>query len=629
MSTTTRHRAAARRAVAALATVSLAAIGLAAVTAPTDAATLQSVRFSVSTGGPAYTSTPIRADFTIANPAANSRSLAAFTIVVPPGVGRVSGAGVSGPGNWRESVVPCGSVTSCSSLVLVYASLPLSSSLLRPGRSMTASISFTTPSAPRSIAFQLVGIGGGVFTTPDTPTINVIAGDAANFVLTSSSLVSPANVAVAGEAQSFTLQAQNVENVNVPYGPATVRVALGADDTKASLLYGANPPVLFAPTVDVALPYSATGSYGFSIVFRTAAAPSSVKVTNPSKPVVPGLLSPVTVAAAAPVRITFDTVGDISTGALDPALPNPARNQPFASTFFLFDAFDNYATATNVALTTTAGGVLGVDGSKYVAPTGVAPGSITATYDTVTPSLPLALTLPGGVAPNDVASFSTPVDGAGVSAIFVPNSPGTLTDLNCLLATTDPVCTNVALDQGANGAVQLVQQPCAGIDTVNGVCGKADNANAPVITYVKGDFGNLYNPGAPASVRITCIRTLCPHISDDAFTYNAWEESAEDYLTYPIFALPSDVPLTPSSAWSTVLPCQTTSNGSPATITEWNRLDSATTIPAGQQFCVDVATITRNTDGTGTNGRTGFLPGPHYGDLSFSVYFLTDPRLHI
>ncbi|MFI5101681.1 MAG: hypothetical protein ACHQE5_14395, partial [Actinomycetes bacterium] len=167
-------RTASRRLLSVFAIASTAAAGLAAAASPSSALTPQSVSFSVSTGGPAYTSTPIKADFKLSNPSGNTGSVVAFTIVVPPGVGKVQGAGVTGPGNWRELVLPCGSTPRCSSQVLVFATLPLSTSVLTRGNFLIASIAFTTPSSPTSLPFKMIGIGGGsglvIFTTTDVPT---------------------------------------------------------------------------------------------------------------------------------------------------------------------------------------------------------------------------------------------------------------------------------------------------------------------------------------------------------------------------------------------------------------------------------------------------------------------------
>jgi hypothetical protein len=193
---------------------------------------------------------------------------------------------------------------------------------------------------------------------------------------------------------------------------------------------------------------------------------------------------------------------------------------------------------------------------------------------------------------------------------------------------TDPACASVDLPLGANGQVNLVQQTCASAGATSGLCADPANADKTIISFIQGDFTGIYTPGSNASVVLTCANAKCPHISDDpAHLYNAWEESVEDFTSYPVFAQSS----APGSVdWSQVIPCQT------APILGNVPQASATTIPAGAEFCVDVASITRNvTDftivgGTGSEHEHGvFTPGPHFGDLSVTVHFLNDPKLYI
>ncbi len=266
-------------------------------------------------------------------------------------------------------------------------------------------------------------------------------------------------------------------------------------------------------------------------------------------------------------------------------------------------------------------------------------------YSEYSPSVLFTLSL--GSTDTDVRT--SPVDTVGASAVFTPGTAGTLGTTNfvapngdgssnCDLTPTDPVCSFANLPEGANGHVDLTQQVCVGLDTVNGVC--ATHPNLPIITYLKGDFTDgtatdLYTRTAPASVVITCLNAVCPH-QDESFTgvedvtYPDWHESVEDFLDYPLFAQPSG-PGVDTSVWFQVPACQT----APITSTpqgSWH------VIPVTSDFCVDVTSIVRNTEHTGSiddhdhdgpgDDHCPFVPGPHYGDLSFTLYFIGDPRAH-
>lgn len=170
-----------RRLVAAVATSGLVLAGL-LVAAPTASAGLRqpvdvstTVNYGATTN--AYAGTATAVSFTVTNRSTTNAPLAEFTIVVPKGVAPVTADGVTVPqghGPWKEVVAPCLLVRNCSALVLVYATLPLSSSVIRPGESVTANISFTAPSSPTTLVFPLIGIGGGLFTTSSNPTVTVV-----------------------------------------------------------------------------------------------------------------------------------------------------------------------------------------------------------------------------------------------------------------------------------------------------------------------------------------------------------------------------------------------------------------------------------------------------------------------
>ena len=599
-----------RRMFAVVATSSLAVAGLAAAAAPSSAANpvVQSVRFSVSTGGPAYTSTAIKADFTLTNPSTNTGSVAAFTIEVPAGVGRVTGAGVTGPGNWREAPpISCGRLPKCSSLVVVYASLPLSTSVLKPGKSLTASIAFTTPSAPTSLPFHMIGIGNGIFTTPDVPTITVVSGDPAGFVLTDPALAAatPPNSTQAGQTQTFTLQAQNKDGANVPYGPASVNVQLGADDSQATLQLGNGPATSFtgSPSVvgPLSLPFSATGTYQLAITFRTAAAPTSVTVTDVAKPTVKGMLSGFSVLAGPPQSIGLDSIRDASQ---TPPLPNPAKGQPFAASFHLADQFGNPTTlqGSSVVLNAPGPGSLGaqtvVDSDPAADPPTL--GTVTTTYSQAVPPISFTLTL-GSPQIAGSNAISSPVDGSGASTSLSPGTSGVLTP-SCSLGSDDSVCSTASFPNGANGQVVVVQQLCQPGD--RSIC--ASNPGAPVLTLVQGDFTGLYSNWAPAKVTLTCPVARCPDRDDGDFeTDHSAEEVAEAIAQYPGWAQSSAPPLEGGSQpWVQLGACHvpdpTAAPGSPGSYI----------VPAGALFCSD-------------HGSYHFDSA---GNLSLTLYFLVDPK---
>lgn len=210
------RRAPGRRIAAGLATFGLVLAGV-AIAAPTASAGLRqqvtastTVNYGATTN--AYAGTATAVSFTITNQSTTNAPLAEFTLVVPRGAGKVTAAGVTSPrGTWKEVVTPCLLVRNCSSLVLVYATLPLRSSVIHPGESVTANISFTAPNAPTTLRFPLIGIGGGLFTTSSNPAVTVVPADPGvfNSVLaapkTSASLTTGGAIATLGNGASGVL----------------------------------------------------------------------------------------------------------------------------------------------------------------------------------------------------------------------------------------------------------------------------------------------------------------------------------------------------------------------------------------------------------------------------------------
>lgn len=637
--------------------VSVAAAGalsLAAVTvtsSPSEAAvSSQKVTVGVSTVGQAFTSAPVRADFTVANPTTNSGSVAAFTIVVPPGVTRVAPAGVTGPGNWRQAVLPCGAITSCSALVLVYASLPFSTSVLKPGKSLTTSVLFTTGATPSTLSFPFIGVGYGLFTASSTPTINVISGDAADFVITSTT-----PLVTAGDSGSFVLATQNTGNLNVPFAGGDVTFALGTEDAAASLVYnGVTYPFTGTPskvTVNLPTSGSAVGTYPFDVKF-TAAGPTAVTATLASNIQVDGSYA-LTVVPAAPTKVNLLSVTDLGTGA-GVSGPTPTGplfvGQPIVVQFTVQDAYGNgVATSSGVTVTTTGAGVFTPLSST--ASTGNDIASVTGTYSKSDSAVSFGVSVASVPSPSTTLTDAVVV-GTG-TGLFVPGVAGALTSTNftppvggqgqCNFVTIDVVCASASLPAGANGAVTLALEQCPTslpfcLDNTNNTVA---NLSTGVNGFKDANGGNLYGPVNPVTFLYGCSVTECPHgvrnsngvvVNDDVYEgsynlYNSWEESVEDYNAYP---LRISYPAAPTT-YDIVPACQIgTLNGNVTvtSISQGTPLPSVTNLVALRDYqgsvqaplskaCVDVTKILRNLS-TDPAVR---------GQVVFPIYFFDDPKI--
>jgi len=620
-----RFRVAHRRAAAAVAALAFA-LGTVVAAAGTSQAAggLQPAAVSVAVdGGQAFTSSPTTVAFTVTNESTSGAALAAFTLVVPVGVGTVTPVGVTGPGNWREGVVSCGASKTCSSLVLVYGTLPLASSLARPGQSVTASILFTTPAKPGPLAFSMIGIGRGLFTTSDHPTVNVTTGQASKFAVSV-----PATV-TAGTPATFTVQALDASSptpLPTPYAGGTVTIALGTDDsshgaqiTPTSFTGGPSAFTGSPSMVAVTLPRSATGAYTFSALL-TAAGQQSITVTE-TKPAPDATgTAPFTVAPAPAANIYFDSIKDTSGS---PPLPNPTVGKPFVSSFHVTDVYGNpaYTNLSDVTLGAAGPGTLTPISATTASPS--QDGTFTDSYSAPSTSLLLTVTLTSA-SPQASASLSTPVDTNAVSKVFTtgptgagslatanfapPNQDGTS---NCDLTATSPVCGQTTLPNGANGQVSISEQLCT---DASGQCAVQGNGSTPLVLSVAGNFKDssglpLYTDGTPASEVVTCAASQCPALNDDGgILANSNEESIEDFTSFPLY-----IQLSQTEGYVHVPSCQVIP-------TDPDALVAATTIPPGSspQACVDVHSIVRNV--TPDSG--------HFGDVSFTVYFVDDPKTH-
>src|SRR4249919_2167862 len=105
-----------RLAVLASAALALSSVMIVAPTVTASAAT-QSVGVVTSVNGilngTTYTGDTTTASFAVTNRSTTGAKLGAFSIVVPPGLGPVTKggpglAGVTAPGTWGETLLPCG-----------------------------------------------------------------------------------------------------------------------------------------------------------------------------------------------------------------------------------------------------------------------------------------------------------------------------------------------------------------------------------------------------------------------------------------------------------------------------------------------------------------------------------------
>jgi hypothetical protein len=503
-----------RRIVATLAATALAAIGLAAATQSSaqGATRVQNVNVTVTTGsGPVYTNTPVRADFTLANPATNTGNVDVFSIVVPAGVTGVTVGGASGGPTgsvWREALLPCGSRSNCTKILIVYpASFPLSKSFLRPGQSMVASILFTTGSKPGTLQFPFIGIGNGLFTATSTPTITVVSGDAADYAVTGDATVT------AGAAGSYAFHAQNVNNEDVPFGGGDVTFTLGVSDdivtplSKPKLTYNGMDYGFSAPDGTHQFPWTVVhfdssgsdlGIYSFTLTLNKAGA-NSLTAGATGKVSIP---QAITVNAGGAATVALTGISDAGGN------PDLSAGKNFKASFTLADQFGNPALLTpgtvvfsGLGSTTppTSLTVNSITGPTYGA-NNVTAGVINASWSSADPSVIFRATLG-----SSTSTITKPVVPAETTALISPTggSVGTgagcdPTVSTCGTATFPSSTTNTApftVSVGVNFCV--VGDPCT--------TGKAQ------ILAVTGAF--QFSPSNPASATSSCSASDCPRVA--------------------------------------------------------------------------------------------------------------------
>ena len=628
-------------AIASLAASALVAIGLVAVVAaPSQASTKLPLQFTATvSGGVAYTGDPLNVGLTITNPGANKVvKLNHVAIVIPRAAdgsllggitpGSVSGVGVpirpggaSGPGNWIETIRPCGKVTNCSAIVVIDAAAPRTKSGIAPGQSVTAYVGITAPTTPQTLTFRGLECDDA-FALPGTASINVVRGDAAKFLVT----VSPGSIAASGVIH-ITVKGVLGDGVTPRgYKGGQVRLSFGQGDGAAVVTSTDTPALATTPdgtkgAVLVTLPpTTSTQSYGFDAQLFSATLPDStvtvaevvgtVTGTSNTYVVVPGVAATIAITGVAPVSGPLLTAG-----------------QDFMTSFRVTDAWNN-------VIPTSAGDVsITEDGAGSYAATAGDSGSTVLTDGTKHGTYSVAGTI------NLTAHLSSPsLDSAPASATFVaftnsalflPGTGGTLSTGNLGTGgscTTADNCSNAGLPQGANGTVTISMGTCSADGCNSGSAPAAANLQANL-----KDANNqpLYSAASPASLTYVCSVENCAIGLDDRTgsdvgpsgtctsgkikqadnycynLYNNWEESVEDAQAYRIIAKGVN-----DTTFYQVQACQ--SNGTNNLISGFHEnapVGSVTTVPAGVKSCIDLTTVTRNLT---------------TGDLSFGIYYYDD-----
>jgi hypothetical protein len=611
--------------MAGLAAAALAAAGLVGAGTAADAAiTTQPAGVSITvdnTGAnTALVSSAVVANVTVKNNSASS-TIGVFTVVVPAGVSPVQAVGVQGPGNWRQTVLPCGTTANCSALVVVYASLPLSSSVVRPGQSVTSSIRFTTPAAPTTLGFRFLGIGNGLFTTTDAPSINVINGVAGSWCVQN-----PGNV-VAGTTKTFTVQAvsdgnecKNVDKKKIGVAATTMTVKFKTDDSAGGIVAGASTgPLTGGSTITVALSASSTGLYTFSGTF-TAAGNQSIDAGTSSAA---GNSGDFTVLPDVPAAVTVKSVVDKVSGTT-----SLASGAVFVTTYTVSDRFGNAiltpSSGVSIAVTngdfTRTGGANPFPGGPGANPGEVLPatdGTVEGTYggsgrQSLTASVGAVVSATTILVPSTPASVTFAETSVG-SAILFPGVAATVDTAPCTPGTN---CAESNLPNGANGLVTFGAIDCT--DVTVGLCGRTPGTRnlvdleANFKTVVEGAIVELYDAAHPASITLHCTVTDCPEIHDDAFdddhpvnepgdVRNSQDARVDDFKAYAPFA---------QLSFETALGLTKVGSCQPAaTIKEYGpAIPAFTSVPGPRQVCVDVTSFFR--DGSG--------------NLSATLYFYED-----
>ncbi|HEY5134664.1 MAG TPA: hypothetical protein VIJ41_02670 [Candidatus Nanopelagicales bacterium] len=595
-------------AVSALA-LTTALVGVAAVGPANAAVTTQPAGVSVtvdSTGSnTAFVSSAVVANLTVRDNAA-SATIGAFTVVVPAGVvGPVKVVGVDH--GWGYTTLPCAGRANCSAIVLAYASLPLSSSILRPGQAVTIGFSFRTPATPTSLPFKFLGIGNGLFTATSTPTINVINGVAGSFCV--SPIVGPLT---AGNSRAFTVQAvtdglgcANVATKKTGITATDATVKFSTPDIHGGIVATTPSVTAVVPgtgsTVVFHLPTSSTGLYAFSGTFDTATPAQSIVVSTGTAA---GNNDPFVVNPDVPWDVQVLGVLDkssqtttLSTGAV------------FVTRYAVFDHLGNFINTPSSAVT------IAVTGGTFTRSGGADPVANPAADGTVEGAFPgppgaqLLTAKVGARTSNDFpvtfAAFST-----GTVTLF-PGVPAIVTTPACDPSAPNTTCAESGLGNGANGTVTFGILSCTGVTV--GVCTRSKGGNN--LVDLEANFKHtvdgvpdvwLYTATSPANITLHCTELNCPEYNDGDATYvrNSQDAKVDDFEHYqPVAQLVKEPALAP------VPSCQPGNEGNeygdPIPAFPSPQFPS---VPAGRRVCVDQTSFVRDSSG----------------NLSATLYFYED-----
>jgi hypothetical protein len=631
--------------------LSLAALGLTAVTTTAQGAVTKQVVVSAAVdGGTATAGVVSTVNISIAN-ASRIDDFHKFTIVLPPGISAPPGKtspsalGISGGGNWSESVTTCGTVPNCSWLVVGKALLPRSTSKVRPGATLTASIGLVAD-APGTLTFKVIHVEDDDFSVLGTPTITVVGGVAGAFCVTDRN---PGKI-VAGATKTFTVQAIAAGSFAVDASPCTgrytayvgtkpVRIHYTSDENPTTLtLINAVAPVISGDGTatpvgtstsgaDVTFNFSdsSTGQFTFTARFLTSAHNQSLQATEVSPGTVDGNSGGFDVDPGTATQISLTSVYDPTNPALGTALIVGA---PFIATYYVSDDFNNVTTVGDGAVT---GNVAGTGTFTQPLPsTGSTidtEGVVSGSYNKTGGPLPFTLKLTS----NGALSSPIPVTFADVVSIFTPGTSGTIQTSTfvanpggvptCDFGSTNSACVGVSLPQGASGSVALGFEDCSTSGANVGTCAPGTSGTSGnVVAHLTADLKkwdytttpatsvNLYGPTTPATLNYVCSATKCPWDThdDEGAPYNAWEESVEAYNAFPLYAQDGS---TPGAAFYRVPPCQDITGSTGAAFTA---------VPAVQKSCIDVTKLLRNLDST--------IPSS-YASLSFTILYWDDYKM--
>lgn len=626
-----------RRVLAATSAATLAGLGLVAATTPANASVQSvSVAASIDGGGSATVGYATTVNFAVTNQSPSS-NLTSFTIVLPPGVSAPVGKttpqalGVSGGGNWSETVTSCGSVPNCSWLLVAKGLLPRATSLVRPGQTLTASVSLV-PTAVGTLQFGVINIENGTFTTSSTPSINVTSTAAGSFCVT------PSTTSVqAGQPITFGIQAIQVgtgvgnpcSGTPVGYSAHNVLLHLTTDDGATGSLRiapSATPPAtdgsvsLVSSTTNSSATFafgtSTSGHYTVVVTPQTAAGAQSLSVqeldASNTLTGVDGDSGAFAVTPGPAVNVVLESVADHANPSLGTSLTAGAQ---FDARFYVTDQFNNptYSTSGQVTLNVGGPGVF-TPLAPSDATTPTADGGISGSYDQAGTSVPITLTLgiaAGGTATSNAINVNFASTNIG-SVFLVPGGSAALQTSNyvapsngipnCALDATNPACANAIFSNGGNGAATIALEDCTTAGVPSQYCGGTTPDTRAIVVQILADLtdghGNLlYGDGLngnpkPAEYNYVCANEKCPWTkdTDDTSIGNSWEERVENYNLFPYYGADSKTPDT----WYKVPACQTLPSD-PENSTAPS--GPATSVPAGTKQCVDVYSLVRNSSG--------------------------------